>query len=448
MIMLIILVIGTATVLVSSYNSSALQIERDKTTATALAQAKDALIGYAVKVQLSSSNLCGSNCKRPGDLPCPDNHPLGDVNEGSYSTPCDLQSQRLGRLPWKTLGLSDLRDGSGERLWYAVSTNFKNSTRIGTLNSDTNGTLTIHSPDGSILNDGSTMSGAIAVIIAPGNVLLRFDNLQQNRTTANYNNPQHYLDCVGNTTPPGSCNIEDNATFIDSSPTDGFIQGPIKVNDSSGNFVTVVNDQLLVVTQNNIMQGVQKRVAGEVMNCLQDYAANNNGRYPWAALITDLTSIYNDSSVTYFGRIPDDLSETQNDSWNGWSFQMSDKWGAACNTDTNNTPATWWVNWKEMVFYGVARSFRPRSTTAPSFPSTCSTSGNCLNVNTTSTPARFVVIVAGKMLNSPNQTQRYSNKTNAYYYLEGGNQNADQSGGYTFTQGAPSANFNDTLVFQ
>ena len=35
------------------------------------------------------------------------------------------QDQRLGRLPWKTLGLPDLRDGYAERLWYAVSTRYK-----------------------------------------------------------------------------------------------------------------------------------------------------------------------------------------------------------------------------------------------------------------------------------------------------------------------------------
>ncbi len=35
------------------------------------------------------------------------------------------QWQRLGRLPWKTLGLPDLRDAFGERLWYAVSSKHK-----------------------------------------------------------------------------------------------------------------------------------------------------------------------------------------------------------------------------------------------------------------------------------------------------------------------------------
>jgi hypothetical protein len=31
---------------------------------------------------------------------------------------CFYANQRMGRLPWKTLRLPDLRDGHGERLWY------------------------------------------------------------------------------------------------------------------------------------------------------------------------------------------------------------------------------------------------------------------------------------------------------------------------------------------
>jgi hypothetical protein len=58
------------------------------------------------------------------------------------------------------------------------------------------------------------------------------------------------------------------------------------------------------------------------------------------------------------------------------------------------------------------------------------------------------VIIAGKALLNPDQTTRNSNRTNAFYYLEGGNENADQSGGYTFIQHAPSATFNDTLLYQ
>ena len=142
---------GAATILVSSFSKATLQIERDKKTAEALAQAKEALIGYAINVQFPNSNSCYNtfthinNCPRPGELPCPDTN-----NDGSADS-CSNQSDRLGRLPWKTLGLPDLRDGSGERLWYAVSNNFKNNPRgncytagsSGCLNSDTMGTISV-----------------------------------------------------------------------------------------------------------------------------------------------------------------------------------------------------------------------------------------------------------------------------------------------------------------
>ena len=51
---------------------------------------------------------------RLGDLPCPDRDDDGDAD----AVPgCDTAALALGRLPWKTLGLPDLRDGDGERLW-------------------------------------------------------------------------------------------------------------------------------------------------------------------------------------------------------------------------------------------------------------------------------------------------------------------------------------------
>lgn len=436
LVMLVILVMGGTVFLVSSLNSASLQVARDQVTADSLARAKEALIGFSVSVNLNSGS------RRPGDLPCPDNHTPGSAMEGTPSTPCDQQSQRLGRLPWKTLGLSDLRDGSGERLWYAVSNNFKNSTRTtctapgqaGCLNSDTVGTITVRNSAGAVIYDATLGTGVAAVIIAPGNVLQRQGGSLQDRSSAGVNTASNYLDIA---------NGIDNASFTDNT-TNGFIQGRIK----DGNGDLIVNDQLLTVTQDNIMQPVQKRVAAEVRLCLEDYASNNLDRYPWAAPITDLGSTYNDNNDEYFGRIPDDMSDTRSDSWDGGSFRMSDQWGT-CNTHTSNTPRTWWINWKEMVFYGVARKFKPKDTDAPSFPSTCmAASDNCLKVNNSNTPARFVVIVAGEKLNTPNQANRNSNKSNAFYYLEGGNENADQSGWYTFIQSAPTATFNDTLVYK
>lgn len=130
LLMVAILVVGAAAVLVGSLNAPAINIARQQQTSAALAQAKDALIAYAV-----------TDTNRPGEIPCP------DVNGDGFSLPTDEYSGKncvrlLGRLPWKTLRLPDLRDGSGEPLWYAVSDSFhaNGSTPI---NSDTVGTLSV-----------------------------------------------------------------------------------------------------------------------------------------------------------------------------------------------------------------------------------------------------------------------------------------------------------------
>lgn len=441
MVMLIIMVLGSAAFLVSALNSSSVQIERDKKTADALAQAKEALIGFAASVNLGG-------IKRPGDLPCPDTNNDGVAELSCGSAAGGNQSQRIGLLPYKTLGLPDLRDGSGEKLWYAVSNNFKNNTRTALLNSDTLGTITIRDSAGNIIHNGCSAyglpncpnpsatdagfgTGVVAVIIAPGAVLTRQGSSSpQNRSTTN--TASDYLDNV-------SLTGEDNANFIDGTSTDGFIQGRIK--DNSGKII--LNDQLLVITQSEIMSTLQKRVASEVSKCLEDYALNNKNSYPWAAPVTDLGPIFSDQQGKFFGRIPDNLNNTSNEI-NG---PTSGHWGT-CNTHTNNTPTAWWLNWKELVFYGLAKNFQPNNSVIPasSFPSTCTTVGNCLNINNSSTPAKFIVIVAGKKLTTPDQTLRNSNKSNPFYYLENGNESADQSGGYTFTN-IPSVNFNDTVVF-
>ena len=82
LIMLIILVVGVATVLVSSFNSSAINIARAKTSSQALAQAKEALIGYAITYADTHSGTV------PGYLPCPDLSGTGGTppSEGSSNT--------------------------------------------------------------------------------------------------------------------------------------------------------------------------------------------------------------------------------------------------------------------------------------------------------------------------------------------------------------------------
>ena len=92
---------------------------RRRATESALAEAREALIAYATARAIDPA-------VGPGYLPCPDldNDGWAGATCGSLSGELG-QDERLGRLPWKTLGIADLRDGDGERLWYAVSTKYK-----------------------------------------------------------------------------------------------------------------------------------------------------------------------------------------------------------------------------------------------------------------------------------------------------------------------------------
>src|SRR5690348_14815456 len=130
--------------------------ERDRVTERALAQAREALIAYAAERPIDAA-------VGPGYLPCPDADDDGWAESTCGSLSGHLgQAERLGRLPWKTLGLPDLRDGSGERLWYAVSTRHK-----GLLNCAASrecrdmspaaalGTITVRAADGRPVHDGT-----------------------------------------------------------------------------------------------------------------------------------------------------------------------------------------------------------------------------------------------------------------------------------------------------
>src|SRR3990167_7392655 len=91
LIMLVVMIIGAITIFVSSLNSSALKIERDKATAAALAQAKDALVGYAITYGDTHAGQVH------GYLPCPDidgKDISGSPAEGSTKLSCGVKNVR------------------------------------------------------------------------------------------------------------------------------------------------------------------------------------------------------------------------------------------------------------------------------------------------------------------------------------------------------------------
>ena len=305
--LLVLLAMAVLFAAAGSFHVAAL---RARATERALAQAREALIAYAADRSITSA-------VGPGYLPCPDL----DGDGWAESTCGSLdgssgQEQRLGRLPWKTLGLPPLADGDGEMLWYAVSTKYKGLLNCAASRACVDmspgaalGTITVRDASGHAFHDGTLAAperalegGAVAVVIAPGAALER---LQANGARAMQRRECAPDDCDADgrctTDPPqlaAPCNPvnyldrassgEDNAAFVDRSGAsaralnaDGFIAGPVHAADGS----LEVNDRIAAVGYGDVMPAMLRRVALEVVRCLRDYATRpeNASRYPWPA---------------------------------------------------------------------------------------------------------------------------------------------------------------------
>jgi type II secretory pathway pseudopilin PulG len=295
---------------VTALSTQAASTRRERVSERALADAREALLAYAAGRPINPS-------VGPGYLPCPDLD-----NDGWAESTCGSlngdsgQAQRLGRLPWKTLGLPDLRDGSGERLWYAVSTKYKgllncavSSACLDMTPAAALGTISVRDAAGALVHDGTRApaegGGAAAVIVAPGAPLPRLAGSDADAARAQVRecapgdcdaagrcltdppqraapcDPRNYLDRA----PGAAFGDEDNADFVDRSDAagrarnrNGFIQGPVILADGR----IAVNDRLAALTPREVMGRVMKRVAVEVSACLRFYGSRpeNAGRYP------------------------------------------------------------------------------------------------------------------------------------------------------------------------
>ncbi|HEX2648569.1 MAG TPA: hypothetical protein VHN19_01370 [Burkholderiales bacterium] len=163
-LMVMVFIIGVTWYGLGALGKAAMQgYERDRVTAAALKQAKEALLAYLVTTAAMTTDTVDSRQANPGRLPCPESlsHP-GTVNEGKAA---DLlpgyTCGAVGRLPWKSLGVDQIRDGYGEPLWYAVP--------LGTWAKTTTATaLTINPGLANQMTYDGTASAVVAVIIAPG----------------------------------------------------------------------------------------------------------------------------------------------------------------------------------------------------------------------------------------------------------------------------------------
>jgi len=250
---LLVLVTGASFVFLRGLNAAATRSYRDDQTARALAEAKAALLGFAA----TYPDKYGSTAPDagPGFLPCPDENA-----DGSPDPPCGPNA--IGRLPGKFLQLNDLRDGSGEQLWYALSNAFRNNPKSIPLNSAAGGQLTL---------DGA--NDIVVLLFAPGESLEG-----QSRPS---NDKTDYLEGENN---------DGNTDFVSHADVP-------------------FNDRLITISRNDLIVIVEKRVLGEARGVLETYYSTND-YYPYAADLGSTTPSQRGMNGQLGGFLPIDVGGT------------------------------------------------------------------------------------------------------------------------------------------
>ena len=278
---------------VKKLNASEITAQRDKNTAIALAQAKDALMGWSI-----------AHPQYPGILPFPDRR----AGDGNYDGNADCTNfvpafnLLIGKLPFAAqtvpcigvganqYGVStDLIDGSGERLWYAVSRNLiRTSVALGSLvinpaiaDAPAEPWLVVRDKNGQIISNR-----VAAVIIAPGAPIAGQDR------SGGLAGPNAYLDniTIAGVTYSNANDAIANEDFIIGddmrhvSPTNPLYLQPYQY-----------NDKLIYITIDELMLALNKRAVREAANSLRAYyqasAVNAGDRfYPYAAILGDLNN--------------------------------------------------------------------------------------------------------------------------------------------------------------
>lgn len=173
-IMLVIIVTGSLYGLLDRLNANAAETSRTTRTNDALKQAREALLVYAATYK-ERSKVDGVAVYDNGYLPCPDmngDDGLGTMI-GTEAGSCGNQgTNAVGLLPYRSLGLPELRDGDGNCLWYAVSGTHKSNPKAAVVpGENTVAKYRIVDINGIVLLDNTVIDpghGAAAIVIAPG----------------------------------------------------------------------------------------------------------------------------------------------------------------------------------------------------------------------------------------------------------------------------------------
>lgn len=288
MIIVFILALALTTYILKSMNTQTIKVNHQQLVRKNLNIAKEALIAWAV-----------ANKDYPGQMPYPDRGTDAAGYDGksdcSGSNPINNPSLLIGQLPMYgstgcisfsvTEGLAtEVDDGYGNRLWYAVSPNLMHNyaptgaqTSDPIINSDTMDTATwlrVFDHNGNLISDRVAV-----VIISPGEAL----GTQSRSANAT---PNHYLDTYqkGGNTFSNSDYDTPNEDFIMGQPVNALSE-----NDTSYTRPYFFNDQLVYITIDELIESLEKRVGSQLVASLNEYYINSdpiplNRYYPYAAV--------------------------------------------------------------------------------------------------------------------------------------------------------------------
>jgi len=470
LLLLLIMLVGTATLLVNRIDNK-VSVQSTIKTTLALKKAKQALIDYAATYYFRN------NFNRFGFLPCP--YTAASPNEGIEAGNCGAQNiSALGGLPWRTLGINAPLDSSAECLWYGVSGFYKNGNsptppkitprvRTEMLNEDTNGAFQIAKSDGVLQVGATPQSRVVAVIIAP-QAPIAGQGARGAKAANNLCSPDftaaNFLDNFNGVSNSNISNVP--------SAIDDFIRGDFSSKDKlNDRVITITRDEIFnKIVSSKAFNRIKNRTLQALAQCLVDYSnLVGDKSFPWPAPIA-LVNYRKDNSYSdglsiqnfAFGRYPyvvnnsllasgkiitDQNLDADGARSSGVNVDLFDQCGLA---DISVVERLFWKHWKDHFFYAVSEKFKPDAK-APN--TDCKVVGDCLTVNGVGQYPALVFYsgsrLAAQVRNAPIPAPDVDTKQDVANYLEGRNVSV-----YPYTDGTldyqsdlvPSKNYNDSIV--
>lgn len=385
LVVLVLLFIGGATLFVSVGGAgiSSAKLDRDQITMSALAAAKGALLSYTISRDDSTGS---SSSQRPGEFPCPTTVSPNDPTYGKANTSCS-SIPKIGRLPWRTLGIPEPRDAYGEPLWYSLSGNFKPSVSVA-INSNSLGQLVVYRGD----ETTPVENQAVVVVFSAGPPVAG-----QNRST-----DTAFCPTTGTTIAQDVC----ASNYLES------YSGKNNATDSGpytfGKITDTFNDRVSLITTADFIPKIEDRMVASLTKTLNAYY-RDYGVYPYAAYYSDIkkpnpdnknasqSEQANCADGVFSGRLPEYINDgvvTHQPALPrlkcaGYLVDKREWPGVA----SGNSLPVWFFtnNWHTTIFYAVAKQYVEGGSKS------CNNLGDCLKVEGDSTvqDVQAVIILPG-----------------------------------------------------